>query len=140
MTPALIEDETNLARQARRFHAAFFAAPAPEDLVRQYTAASRACFPEIEPAAAGQLERIVASGWDVEAIELALRSRGGGALLTRKIQILFYLAECRSAYLGVFLSREGGRARAAWGIARAVLRTAVKFIQGRFLVWKHDLV
>ena len=49
---------------------------------------------------------------DPEAVEVVLRLSGRDSVLTRKIQILFYLAEVRSAYYPRFVNERAGFWRA----------------------------
>ena len=54
------------------------------------------------------VEMIVAHRLDAEAVELAMRFRHGSDVLTRKIQVLFFLVEVRSAYYGYFVNQTPG--------------------------------
>jgi hypothetical protein len=61
-------------------------------------------------------------------------------LLTQKIQILFYLAECESDYYEYFVSQKAGRSAALFALAGSLLKTAYKYVKGTYLVRRHGLV
>ncbi len=124
-----------LAREAEYFHWRFFRRPAPAQVVERYVAANRLCFPETDDRARRMLEQIVDRRLDVEAVELYLRWRRGDRLLTRKIQILFYLVEVRAAYYADFVNRKPGLARALAALLAGVAGTAWKCIKG----WRQGL-
>src|SRR5580658_7222193 len=90
---------SELALEARYLHRAFFGSDPPSEVVDRYIAANLICCDE--PSAL--TNTIVARGLDAEAIELTLRLRKGPTILTKKIQILFYLVEVRSAYYSFFV-------------------------------------
>lgn len=137
--PGSDEREAALAAEARYLHGCFFGGDAPEDVVDRYVAANLFCF----AAAGGLLNTIVARRLDAEAIELALRSRHNGTrILTKKIQILFYLLEVRAQYFPVFFGKAGQdepRFIAILGLLSALPRTALKYLKGSYLVQRHAL-
>ena len=125
-----------LADEARYLHRAFFRKDTPTEVVDRYIAANTLCFPESSPLMA----KIVARRLDAEAVELALRLRKGPSILTKKIQILFYLLEVRSAYYSFFVGERESRPRAILGVLFSVLQTAMKSLKGAYLVRRHGLV
>ena len=86
------------------------------------------------------MSKIVARRLDAEAVELALRLRKGPSILTKKIQILFYLLEVRSAYYSFFVGERESRPRAILGMLFSVFQTAMKSLKGVYLVRRHGLV
>ena len=125
-----------LSDEARYLHRAFFRKDPPAEVVDRYIAANTLCFPEASPLMA----RIVAARLDAEAVELALRRRKGPTILTRKIQILFYLLEVRSAYYSFFVGENESRPRAILGMLVSVFQTVMKSLKGVYLVRRHGLV
>jgi hypothetical protein len=125
-----------LGNEARYLHRAFFRKDPPADVVDRYIAANTLCFPESSPL----MLKIVAARLDAEAVELALRLRKGPTILTRKIQILFYLLEVRSAYYSFFVGEKESRPRAILGILFSVFQTAMKSLKGVYLVRRYGLV
>jgi len=134
------EDAPALEREAGYFHALFFRRQMPEVVMRRYVTANRVCFPAPDAKDLKMVETIVARRLDAEAIELALRLRRGRGVLTRKIQILFYLVEVRSAYYGDFVNRTPGLWRAVLRLFASVLQTVWKAGKGWYLVWRYGLV
>src|SRR4029077_11932046 len=101
-------DRLALEREAAYFHALFFRGPIPGTVLQRYVAANALCSPPPEVRDSRLVEAIVAHRLDAEAIELAMRLRHGSDVLTRKIQILFFLVEVRSAYYGYFVNQTPG--------------------------------
>ena len=128
----------SLADEARHLHACLFARPVDSEVVARYEAAHRelGLGSELSPAAA----MLVAHRLDAEAVEFALRRRGGGRELTRKMQMLCYLVEVRSAYLGEFVNLHPSRAGAAAALAAATVRSAWKMMKGAYLVRRYGLL
>src|SRR6266850_610748 len=134
-TPVPTQD---LAAEARYLHAALFSQPADPAIVERYLDAHRLLFPR-EPASP-LMTTIVERRLDAEAIEYALRRRKAGRELTRKLQILSYLAEVRAAYEPEFLNRTARRGRAIVALAAAALRSLWKLLKGEILVRRHGLL
>jgi hypothetical protein len=125
-----------LADEARYLHRAFFRKDPPTEVVDRYIAANTLCFPESSPL----MSKLIAHRLDPEAVELALRLRKGPGILTRKIQILFYLLEVRSAYYSFFVGERESRPRAILGMLFSIFQTAMKSLKGVYLVRRHGLV
>ena len=129
-----------LEQEARYLHARFFGRPLPEVVVARYVDANQLCFPNLSGRDRALLRQVIASRLDPEALELVLRWRKRTPVLTRKIQILFYLLEVRSEYYPYFVNQKPGRARAVAHLALALLRTAWKAVKGAVLVWRYGFV
>ena len=84
--------------------------------------------------------KVVARKLDAEAVEFALRRRGQGRELARKMQILCYLVEVRPEYFDEFVNTESSRRRAWAALAGATLRSAWKLLKGEYLIRRHGLV
>ena len=128
----------HLAAEARYLHAALFTQLADPALVERYRDAHRLLFAG-EPTSP-LVSRIVERRLDAEAIEYALRRRKAGRELTRKLQILCYLAEARAAYQDEFINRNTRRAGAILALAAAALRSSWKLLKGEWLVRRHGLL
>ncbi len=131
-----MKQANDLVLEARYLHRAFFGNDPPSEVVDRYIAANLICRCETD----ALTREIVARRLDAEAIELTMRLRHGPTILTRKIRMLFYLLEARSAYYPFFIGAEESSARALSGVLYAVLRTVVKYVKGAYLVRKHGLV
>jgi hypothetical protein len=134
------DHRTALENEARHFHALFFRRPLPGSVVERYVAANQLCFPTLDSKARELVATIVDRRLDAEAIELALRLRKGSRVLTRKIQILFYLVEVRSEYYTYFVNQVPGWWRGVSRLLGAVVRTGWKGAKGLYLVWRYDFV
>jgi len=128
----------DLAAEARYLHAALFSQPPDPAVVERFVEAHRQLFEHQPPSPL--LSTIVARRLDAEAIEYALRRRRAGRELTRKLQVLSYLAEVRAAYEPEFLNRTARPARAMLALAAAALRSAWKLLKGEMLVRRHGLL
>jgi hypothetical protein len=134
------DDRSALEREATYFHALFFSRQIPDVVVRRYVAANVLCFPAPDTRDCKMVETIVAHRLDAEAIELAMRLRHGNDVLTRKIQILFFLVEVRSAYYGYFVNQTPGLWRAVIRLLASSVQTAWKGAKGCYLVWRYGFV
>lgn len=133
-SPASAANELRL--EARYLHRTFFGSEPPPEVVDRYIAANLICCGEPSPL----VSAIVARRLDAEAIELTLRLRKGPTILTRKIQILFYLVEVRSAYYPFFIGEGESLPRALSGMLYSVFRTAVQYLKAAYLIRKYGLV
>ena len=86
------------------------------------------------------IARIVERRLDAEAIEFALRRRGRGRELTRKLQIASYLAEARAPYLDQFVNLKPSRLRAWSKLTGATLGALWKVCKGEYLIRRHGLL
>lgn len=130
---------TTLPEEVRHFHDTFFARPLDQSVIDRYVAAHQYCLPSVDARALATIDTIVSSALDVEAIELVFRLRRRDNVLTKKIQILFYLVEVRAQYYGDFVGETQGQAQALRRILLASVSTVFKFLKGKYLVWKFDL-
>jgi len=135
---SVVDPMSALAEEACHFHACLFDCPPDEIAVARYEAAHGQLF-------AGQpsppwIARIVERHLDAEAIEFALRRRGRGRELTRKLQIVCYLAEARSPHLAQFVNLEASRRRAWTALTRASLGALAKFCKGEYCIRRHGLL
>lgn len=129
--------QPSLADEARHLHACLFGRPIDPLTIARYEAAHRQIGLDHENSTA--VATVVARRLDAEAAEFALRRRGTGRVLTRKMQMLCYFAEVRSEYLGDFVNLRPSRARALAALAAATAAGAWKLIKGMYLVRRHGL-
>ena len=131
---------TTLADEALYFHNSLFSQPLDPMVIERYVAANRLCIPQLDSRSAVIIDRIISARLDLEAIEMVFRLRQPDNFLTKKIQILFYLLEVRSAYYQRFINNEANFPLALRSLAGSALAAAWKFLKGRYLIWKHHLV
>ena len=134
------DDRSALEREASYFHALFFRRQIPEVVISRYVAANNLCFPTLDARDRKMVETIVTLRLDAEAIELAMRFRRGSGVLTRKIQILFFLVEVRSAYYGCFVNQTPGLWRALLRLFGSSVQAVWKGGKGCYLVWRYGFV
>ena len=129
---------SGLDEEARYLHAALFSTAADDVLLERYRDVHRRLFSDQAPVPL--VARIVADRLDAEAIEYALRWRGAGRELTRKLQIISYLAETRRPYHHEFAHASGRRGTAIAILGGAAVRSAWKLLKGALLVRRHGLL
>jgi hypothetical protein len=127
-----------LSQEASHFHACLFHRPADAATIERYAAAHRHWF--ADESASRLVTRIVERRLDAEAIEFALRRRGTGRELTRKLQIVCYLVEVRAAYLTQFINLETSRSKAWAALVRATCGALWKLSKGEYMVRRHGLL
>ena len=132
MTP---DDDVILANEARYFHLALFKTAAPPEVVARYVAGSRLCCSETPRPVRQLIDAMIARRLDVEAIEYVLRLRESENILTKKLQILFYLIEVRSEYYEHFVNRRNAFLPAWTALILSALRTPYQFCKGWIQLW-----
>jgi hypothetical protein len=132
------------AEEARHLHACLFHRPLDAVVIARYEMALQvghalACPGEVN--LSGQVvSTVVTRRLDPEAVEFALRRRGLGRELARRMQILCYLVEVRPDYLSEFVNLNSSRSRAWAALLAATLRSGWKLLKGEYLVRRHGLV
>ena len=124
--------QETLQAEAQALHRALFGAAAPDEIARRYAGAHEHALTKISDAERAWMAR--ALGWDLEALEIAVRLLRPGHVLTRKMRALCYVAEAFPEYYGRFVNGVPRRARALVSLGWHVARTAVKFIKGWLLL------
>jgi len=108
----------------------------PEGCVDAYRRAHAVVFAEapIAAGAAAQIAEAVRRGWDLEALEFALRLRDKEGPLTKKVNILFYVMEARPGSFDHFVNAESSVLRAWLRLTGETLRSAYKLLKGWLLL------
>jgi SAM-dependent methyltransferase len=131
-----------LAEEARHFHACLFHRKPDTLTVERYESAHHNLFPCDSPSP--EITRIVELRLDAESIEFALRrhspQRELSCQLTRKLQVISYLAESRAPYLNQFVNLETSRPRAWATLIAATLAAVWKRCKGEYLIRRHGLL
>ena len=130
-----------LEREARYLHQALFGRLPPPSLVALYVAAhlERADLFDAPQREMHTLARIVSLGLDATGIEVRLRRPGRRHLLSRKLLLVSYIAECDGLHPEPRRVPRGMPAAHAVLLASAV-RAAVSILRGRFQAWRHGIV
>jgi hypothetical protein len=140
MTASTQDRRERLAAEIRYLHGCFFANALPDVVVERYVEANLLLLADAEDRERQLLGTVTSRRLDPEAVELALRRSPGQNVMSQKLQILFSLVEVRSDYYHYFNVGDRSQSFALLKLARAALRSGVKLIQGRYLVWRHTLV
>ena len=108
----------------------------PEGCADAYRRAHAVVFANapIEAGAAAQIAEAVRRGWDLEALEFALRLRDKEGPLTKKVNILFYVMEARPGSFDLFVNAESSALRAWLRLTGETLRSAYKLMKGWLLL------
>ena len=129
-----------LFREAEVFHQAIFGRPAPEDIREAFVAANNILLKEAGKAPSVRIDLILKRSLDVEAIEFALRRRNPQNLLTKKLLILCYLTESRSAYFATFVNEQYRPVRSFIKLSFATFRSVYKLVKGQCLIRMYGIV
>lgn len=136
----MTETDESLASQARYFHQAFFKGELDQEVIDRYIAANRHCFPDIDARSKWLADLVVSERLDVEAVEFVLRRTRHNAIVTKKLNILFYLVEVRARYLPLFVNEEKRRLRALVSLGLSAAAAVYKLAKGKYLLRKHGLL
>ena len=129
-----------LSREAEVFHQAIFGRPIPADILKAFVSANQILLQDPSNVIPVKIDTIIERSLDVEAIEFALRRRNPQNLLTKKLLILCYLAESRSAYFTTFVNQEHQPVKGFIKLSIATLRSVYKLLKGHFLIRIYDVV
>lgn len=124
-----------LQAEADRLHRVLFGGGAPEEVKRQYAAALETMPITVTP----EIETLLESGVDLEAMELALRKKDPLNPLTQRFRVLCYLVEARPEYFDRFVAERRRSLAGVIALTIATLRTVYKAIKGRHLARKHGV-
>lgn len=130
-----------LRREAHHLHRGLFRREAPLSLVENYLQA-HAAMPELHAASTEQLRTvriIVANRLDAAAIEPWLRGGRVRHILSRKLLLIAYLAECGAQH-PEFRRRARGHWQGWFNMAYAALLSGIILLHGRYLQVRHGLV
>jgi hypothetical protein len=134
-------DQINLTREVEILHRQFFRRDAPHELIKNYTRA-HAELSSVWQASASELRTvriIIAKELNALGIEPWLRSGSERHLLSRKLLLIAYLAECDATHLE-FRREEKGRVRSLAQLCRSSALAAVYLLRGRFQKALHGLL
>jgi len=126
--------------EAIYLHRHFFRSDPPPVVVERYITANQLCLPSLDQSSHRLVSTVVSRQLDPEAVEAILRLRRKNPVLTRKIQILFYLVEVRSTYYTYFVNSPTGPFRASLDLLTSAALAVWKLIKGLYLVQRHGLV
>ena len=129
-----------LFREAEFFHQAIFGRPIPTDIRDAFVSANKILLQDTSKVTPVKIDLIVERSLDVEAIEFALRRSNPQNLLTKKLLILCYLTESRSAYFTTFVNEQHQPVKGFIKLSFATFRSVYKLLKGRFLIRVYGVV
>jgi len=124
-------------QEAQRIYFAIFNQPAPALVAERFAAASERLEANAAPADLAAYSVAVESGVDLEALELAARWTKRLPLLTRKFQLMAFLAETLPGNQALFVSHRDNFPAAFARIAALTLRTGWLMAKGLLLVGRY---
>ena len=134
------QSEEELIREVTFFHQCYFKTRLAEEVIERYITANRQVLPPADEPSAKMLNELVSRKLDIEAVEFVLRLKNRENLLSKKLQILFFLLEVRRDYIFYFFCFKRGKIQAIAGILSAVMLSIGKYVKGSYLLWRHKLV
>jgi hypothetical protein len=121
--------------EARRLFWAVFRREPTAEFVRWFVNTPALVFSPIPETERENYGRILSRVRDLEALELASRFFGRNRLLSYKLRLTVYLAECCPEFRNYFVNRKDLPAWLTWFLlARAKVWNAWKLIKGLFLL------
>ena len=123
-------DPAQLRREASALHCAAFGRDVPEKIADRYIEAHSVALPRVAVRDEQWMECVIAAETDLEALELALRTRESDHVLCQKLKLLIYITEAFPEYYGEFVNERPQRARAFWILAFHCARTLYKHLKG----------
>ena len=124
-------------QEAQRIYLALFDRPVPPLVAERFAAASVRLDAGASPAELRAYREAVGSSVDLEALELAARWTRRLPLLTRKFQLMAFLAETLPENQALFVSRRDNQLLAFAQVAAASFRTSWLMVKGLTLVRRY---
>jgi hypothetical protein len=123
--------------EARRIYAAIFNLPVPPLVAERFAAASEQLEANVSPAELTAYRAAVDSAVDLEALELGARWTKRLPLLTRKFQLMAFLAETLPENQSLFINHRDNFPAAFIRIAALTVRTGWLMAKGLLLVGRY---
>jgi hypothetical protein len=134
------DDLTPLRAEGELLHYSIFGSRIPEPVLQKYLEAHRYYLTSVNESELRWMSKAVHLGFDLEALEIALRFIDKNHLLVRKVKILVHITEGFDAYRARFVNEHPRRSRAILLLAGHVFQTGFKFLKGKFLLWRLERI
>jgi hypothetical protein len=135
-----VSDREVLLREAATLHQTIFGRPITKDLQDAFVLANQTLMPTAHVDFEVDVDLLIRKSLDLEAIEFALRRKSPHNSLSKKMQILCYLAECRGAYFSDFVNEEKQPVRAFMLMAFHTFRSVYKLAKGSCLIRLYHVI
>jgi len=129
-------DQAHLRTEGELLHDSIFGSPIPEPVLQKYVEAHNYYLISPDKSELIWMSKVIQLGFDLEALEIALRFSNRYHLLVRKTKILIYITEAFDAYRPYFVNENSQRLGAMVTLTFHGLRTTWKFLKGKFLLWR----
>jgi hypothetical protein len=127
-------DLAQLRREASALHRVAFNRDVPDEVTQRYAEAHHVAFSRVDVTDSEWMQRALEEGTDLEALEVALRSRQPDHVLCHKFKLLIYIAEAFPQYYVDFVNEEQRRFQGFYSLALHGLRAVYKYLKGRWLL------
>ena len=134
-----LDERNELYTEAKYLYLGFFNECPPEWLLEKYVRVHDAYDVSASQKEIKAIGAIVKHGLDVEAVEYVMRLRKRDNLLTKKVEIIHYLAECSSRRFGDFFLEADIDWRGWVLLLRSLVRVPWCFVMGHWLIRRHGL-
>ena len=120
--------------EADRIYRAIFRRPIPPIVRERFSAAIERM--EVDPAEQARYRRVLDQVEDLEALEMISRIQRIHPLLTKRFRIMVHLGETLPENQHLFVSTEGGLARALAAFTTGAFHSTAKLIKGWLILRK----
>lgn len=134
----LTRNDADRSRETELLYRAVFRREPPAVVVERFIPVSERVDASASTSEVRKYYRALDGCRDLEALEVAARYRGRLPLLTRKMQLLVYIAETEPGSQRYFVSEKRSRIGAVAAIALGGLGTAAKLVRGFYLLSRFD--
>lgn len=131
-----LDDLVRLRTEGELLHYFIFGRQIPEPVLQKYVEAHHYYLTSSDESELSWMAKVVRLGFDWEALEIALRRSEKDHLLVRKVKILIHITEAFDVYRSWFINEHPRRIGAIVLLAFHAFRTAVKYLKGKFLLWR----
>ena len=132
----------NLRAEANYFVHVFFNKEVDHKTIERYIGANEEIFTN-DPKFTLQNDfvvKMIKHKADIEALEFAWRTIDKDNVLSKKICIIFYILEAKSAYVPFFVNRHNSFFKGCFILVVSVLCSAYRYLKGRILLKRHHIV
>lgn len=126
-----------------QYLAHFFFKKEVNDLtVKRYQSANETIFSETLDLARQQshVDKLVNAKVDLEAIEYAWRIKNQENILSKKMQILFYLLESNSDFYPTFINPQDSHYKGIFSLITALFTSIYKLLKGKLLLGHYEIL
>lgn len=133
--------KNKLLLEASYIHRSIFKDDILAEIAEKYIESHKFLDLKTSPEQDNSLNTIIQKKLDIEAIELVIRRKHNKHPLSKKIHTLCYLVENHYCYSSMFINETDCTLKAWFAlIVEIALHSIFKFIKGKYLLWRYDIV